>query len=95
MIENYSALAGYLTGQFADSDLAGETDEEAAVSSLTAVTHAAHMEVYEQGQEFLNFPDANYVLIGNWANRAFRDDEAAREWLAKMMKLLGAALEQR
>lgn len=83
---------GYLAGQFADADLAGQTDEQAAVDGLTPETRAAYKNVLSQGRAILASPVVDWRKIADYANRRFGDESEARRWLTRMMDLLDDAL---
>lgn len=92
--EKYAALAGYLAGQFADSDVAGVADDVAAKSALSHVTIDAHQLVLAQGTAFLADPKRDPKLIADWANRRFDTADGAERWLAYVLDELGAAVEK-
>lgn len=93
-VTNTDALYGYLAGQFADADLAGQTDEQAAVDGLSNETRAAYQEVLKQGRAVLASPTLDWRTIADYANRRFADESEARRWLARMMDLLDNALRK-
>lgn len=85
---------GYLAGQFADADLAGQTDEQAAIDGLTPETRAAYQNVFTVGRELLASSALDWKKIGDYANRRFLTEQEARDWLARMMNILEAALKK-
>ncbi|WP_027834246.1 RNase A-like domain-containing protein [Maritalea myrionectae] len=91
--QKYAALAGYLAGQFADSDLAGLSDDVAVKSSLTHVSAEAHRLVLAQGADFLADPKHDPRLIEDWANRRFGTPDGATRWLAYVLEELSVALD--
>jgi len=88
------ALYGYLAGQFADADLLGLTDKQAAVDGVTAAKRAAYTKVLAQGRAVLASRPLDWRRISDYANRRFKDEEDARRWLTRMMDLLEAALKK-
>lgn len=88
------AFYGYLAGQFADADLAGQTDAQAAVDGLSTTTKDAYGDVLRQGYAVLASPPIDWQRIADYANRRFRNEAEAREWLTRMMNLLDAALKK-
>lgn len=88
------ALYGYLAGPFADADLLGLTDEQAAVDGLSHQTKAAYRHVLDQGQALLASPALDWRCIADYANRNFKNEDEARRWLKRMMDLLETALNQ-
>jgi uncharacterized protein (DUF2384 family) len=87
-------LYGYLAGQFADADLLGQTDEQAAIDGVSVETKAAYQKVLGQGRAALASPSLKWQRIGDYANRVFKDEAEARTWLTRMMDLLEAALQK-
>jgi hypothetical protein len=87
-------LYGYLAGQFADADLAGQTDTQAAVDGLSATTKAAYGDVLRQGRAVLASSSIDWRRIADYANRRFSNEAEARAWLTRMMDLLDAALKK-
>ena len=88
------ALYGYLAGQFADADLAGQTDEQAAIAGLSRETQAAYREVLDQGRAVLASASLDWHRIGDYANRVFHNEDEARRWLTRVMDLLDDALKR-
>ncbi len=93
-LSNNDALYGYLAGQFADADLLGQTDEQAAVAAVSAETKAAHAKVLHLGRAVLASPSFDWQRIGDYANRNFKSQDDARRWLTRMMDLLETALKR-
>lgn len=93
-MSTHDALYGYLAGQFADADLLGLTDEQAAVDGLTPETKAAYSEVLAQGRAVLATHPFDWRRVSDYANRIFKNDEDARRWLTRMMDLLDEALKK-
>lgn len=93
-MSNTDALHGYLAGQFADSDLAGQTDEQAAVDGLSATTKAAYSDVLRQGRAVLASASLDWRRVADYANRRFGSEAEARAWLTRMMNLLEEALKK-
>ena len=91
--ENVFALAGYLAGQFADSDVSEKTDAELAKSEVDHISVEAHLLVIEQANLFLNDPTSNFTLVGDWANRVFATDAEAKNWLTKVIADLQDAVD--
>jgi hypothetical protein len=87
-------LYGYLAGQFADADLLGQTDEQAAVDGVSPDTKAAYKNVLGQGRALLASPSLKWQHIGDYANRIFKSEDETRRWLTRMMDLLDAALQK-
>lgn len=87
------ALEGYLAGQFADADLAGQTDEQAAVDGLSKESLAAYREVLRQGRAVLSSPAVDWQRIADYANRRFDGEADARRWLTHIMDVLEQALK--
>ncbi|RDV05561.1 hypothetical protein DXH78_13845 [Undibacter mobilis] len=85
-------MYGYLAGQFADADLAGQTDEQAAVNGLTPETRAAYEDVLQQGRTALASASFDWTKIADFANRRFGNEGQARRWLTRMMDVLEKAL---
>ncbi len=85
---------GYLAGQFADADLAGQTDEQAAVDGLTPETRAAYENVLSLGRAILASPTIEWSKIADYANRRFGTEREARRWLTHMMDVLEKALRK-
>ena len=85
-------LYGYLAGHFADADLAGQTDEQAAVDGLTPETRTAYENVLRQGRTILASPAIDWSKIADYANRRFGSEREARRWLTHMMDVLEKAL---
>lgn len=94
-VSNTDALYGYLAGQFADADLAGQTDEQAAADGLTSETRAAYEEVLKQGRIILASPSFDWSTIADYANRRFDNESQTRRWLTRMMDVLEEALKKR
>lgn len=93
-MSSVDAFYGYLAGQFADADLAGQTDAQAAVDGLSSETKAAYSEALDQGRAVLASPSLHWQRIGDYANRRFKNEAEARAWLTRMMYLLEAALRK-
>ena len=91
-LSDFDAFYGYLAGQFADADLAGQIDEQAAVDGLTPETQAAYENVLSQGRAILASPAIDWPKLADYANRRFRDETEARRWLTRMMDALEKAL---
>lgn len=87
------ALYGHLAGQFADADLLGQTDEQAAVDNVSRETRAAYQAVLDQGRTMLASPGFDWRRVGDYANRYFKNEDEARRWLTRMMDLLEQALK--
>ena len=87
-------LCGYLAAQFADADLLGQTDEQAAADYVSRETRAAYQEVLDQGRAVLTAPSLDWRRIGDYANRYFKNEDEARRWLTRMMDVLEAALRK-
>jgi hypothetical protein len=92
-VNRYDALYGYLAGQFSDSDLLGQTDEQAAVAGVCAAKQAAYEKVLSQGRAVLASTSFDWQRIGDYANRVFDDEDETRRWLKRMMDLLEATLK--
>ena len=90
----HDAFYGYLAGQFADSDLAGQSDEQAAIDGLSPETCAAYDEVLKQGRIVLAASSFDWRKIGDLANRRFGNEREARRWLTHMMDVLEKALRK-
>lgn len=88
------ALDGYLAGNFAEADLAGLTDEQAAVAGLSRATLEWHRQVLRQGQAALTEPQLDWRHIADYANRNFRSEQEARAWLTRMMAALKRGIER-
>jgi hypothetical protein len=88
---SFNELAGYLAGQFGDPDPADATDAEFAVGSLSLATREAYQIALEQGLRFIA-AGRNPELIGDWANRDFKDGRRAFEWLAQILEVLADGL---
>jgi hypothetical protein len=93
-VSNTDALYGYLAGQFADADLAGQTDEQAAVDGLTPDTRAAYEDVLKQGRAILASSSFDWLKIADYANRRFGNESQTRRWLTRMMDVLEEALKR-
>jgi hypothetical protein len=93
-VTNSDALYGYLAGQFADADLAGQSDEQAAVDGLTSETRAAYEDVLKQGRAILASSSTDWRKVGDFANRRFDNEREARRWLSRMMDVLEATLRK-
>lgn len=93
-VNNTDALYGYLAGQFADADLAGQTDEQAAVDGVTSETRAAYEDVLKEGRAILASPALEWRMIADYANRRFGDEDEARSWLTHMMDVLEETLRK-
>ncbi len=79
-------LYGYLAGQFADADLLGQTDEQAAVDGVSPETKAAYQNVLVQGRAVLASPSFKWQRVGDYANRIFKSEAEARFPSMKPMK---------
>jgi hypothetical protein len=90
----HDALYGYLAGQFADADLLGHTDEQAAIDGVSSETKAAYVQVLQQGRSMLAARPFDWRRVGDYANRIFKHEDEARHWLTRMMGLLEKALEK-
>lgn len=93
-MSNSDSLYGYLAGQFADADLAGQTDEQAAVDGLRPETRAAYEDVLKEGRAILASPALEWRMIADYANRRFGDENEARSWLTHMMDVLEETLRK-
>ncbi|HWK96008.1 MAG TPA: hypothetical protein VNR39_11345 [Pseudolabrys sp.] len=93
-MSNTDAFHGYLAGQFADSDLAGQSDEQAAVEGLSSETQGAYEEVLKQGRAVLATSSFDWRKVGDFANRRFGNEREARHWLTHMMDVLEKALRK-
>lgn len=93
-VSNTDALYGYLAGHFADADLAGQTDEQAAVDGLTPETRAAYEDVLRQGRVALAAASLDWTKLADYANRRFGSEDEARRWLSRMMAVLEAAIKK-
>lgn len=87
------SLYGYLAGQFADADLAGQTDEQAAIDGLRPETRAAYEDVLAAGRELLSAPAFDWKKIADHANRRLLNEQEARQWLTHMMDIVEDALK--
>lgn len=85
---------GYLVGSFADADLLGQTDEQAAVARITVRKRVAYEKVLAQGRAILALPMLDWERIAGSANRDFKNEDETRAWLTRMMDLLDAALQK-
>lgn len=88
------ALHGYLMGHFADSDLLGLSDEQAAVDGVAADSRSAYADVLAEGRAALAAPRLDWRRVGDSANRRFAGEPEARTWLEHKMDLLEAALKR-
>lgn len=88
------AFYGYLAGQFADADLLGQTDEQAAADGVKPETKAAYRDVLAQGRAVLKSSALPWQRIGDYANRRFSSEAEACAWLTRMMNLLEEALKK-
>lgn len=88
------AFYGYLAGQFSDADMAGQTDEQAAVAGISVKKRAAYKKVLDQGRAVLASGPVPWQRIGDYANRRFNSEAEARAWLTRMMNLLEEALKK-
>lgn len=88
----HDSLDGYLAGNFADADLAGLSDEQAAVEGLNAETAEWHRAVLKEGRDALAAPDLDWRRLADYANRNFQSEQEARQWLARMLDVLKRAL---
>lgn len=93
-MSTHDALYGYLAAQFADADLLGLTDEQAAMDGLTQETKAAYSDVLDQGRAVLASRPLDWRRVSDYANRIFKNEEDARQWLTRMMDLLDEALKK-
>lgn len=93
-MNSHDALYGYLAGQFADADLLGLTDEQAAVDGLSPETKVAYSQVLHQGHALLASRPFDWQRVGDYANRVFKNEDDARRWLTQMMDLLEEALKK-
>lgn len=93
-MSNSDSFNGYLAGQFADADLAGQTDEQAAVDGLRPETRAAYEDVLKEGRAILASPALEWRMIADYANRRFGDENEARSWLTHMMDVLEETLRK-
>ncbi|HZS65288.1 MAG TPA: hypothetical protein VFA53_12440 [Xanthobacteraceae bacterium] len=89
-LNKFEALEGFLAGNFADADLAGQSDDQAAVADLNSVTLPWHCEVLRQARIALREPRLDWRHIAGCANRPFSDEGEARAWLSR----IAAALER-
>ncbi len=90
---NSDVLDGYLAANFADADLAGLTDEQAAVQDLSRATLDWHRSVLREGRAVLAAPRLDWHRIADYANRGFIDEKQTRAWLSRMMDALEKALK--
>lgn len=90
----FADFYGYLAGSFADADLLGLTDEQAAVAGLTERKRVAFEKVLKQGRNILASPRLDWDRIAKHANRDFQDELETRRWLTRMMDILEAALKK-
>jgi hypothetical protein len=92
--QKFPALDGFLAGNFADADLAGLSDEQAAVAQLRRATLDWHRQVLREGRAALRAPHLNWRHIADCANRAFTGEKQARAWLSRMMRELERGIER-
>lgn len=88
------AFYGYLAGHFADADLLGQTDEQAAVAEVTAETRGTYTQVLTQARKVLAAPTLEWKRIGGSANRYFKSEAETRAWLTRMVDLLEGRLKE-
>jgi len=93
-VRSDDALYGYLAAQFADADLLGQTDEQAAVDGISAAKQAAYRKVLTQGRAVLALSPFPWQRVGDYANRVFADEAEAHQWLTHVMDLLDDALKK-
>jgi len=93
-LSTLDSFYGYLAAHFADADLAGQTDEEAAVAEVSAESRQAYLEILVEGRRVLAAPTLEWKRIGGSANRHFKSEAETRAWLTRMIDLLEARLEQ-
>lgn len=90
----YENLYGFLAGQFADADLAGWSDEEAACASLAPDTATWHRRVLAEGRAALAAPSFPWHAVADHANRVLDTEEDARAWLSRMLDVLEREIER-
>lgn len=91
--DDSDVLDGYLAANFADADLAGLTDEQAAVQYVSRATLDWHRSVLREGRAALAASRVDYRRIAEYANRGFTNEKQARVWLSRMMDVLQKAID--
>jgi hypothetical protein len=84
----YENLYSFLSSDFADADLEGKSDEQVVLDSTTPNLVEWHRTIIAEGRSALNSPSFAWRRVGDYANRYFETEEAARNWLTQVLNQL-------
>ncbi|HEY9672137.1 MAG TPA: hypothetical protein V6D11_11875 [Waterburya sp.] len=85
---SYENLYSFLSSEFADADLAGKSDEEVVRDSTTPNLVEWHRTIITEGRAALGSPSFPWRKVGDYGNRYFETEEAARKWLTQILDQL-------
>jgi hypothetical protein len=84
----YENLYSFLSSEFADADLEGKSDEEVVRDSTNPNLVKWHRTIIAEGRSALNSPSFPWRKVGDYANRYFETEQAARKWLTQILNHL-------
>ena len=91
---NYENLYSFLSSEFADADLEGKSDEEVVRETTTPNLAAWHRTIIAEGRTALKSPSFPWRKVGDYANRYFETEQAARKWLTQVLNQLEHRIEK-
>ena len=90
----YENLFSFLCAEFAEADFEDKTDEEAVLSCTDPKLTQWHQAILTEGRTALASGYFPWEKVGDYANRQFETEAAARTWLTHMLDLLQSCLER-
>lgn len=91
---NYENLYSFLCGEFAEADFEGKSDTEVILSCNNPELVSWHRSIIDEGRVALASPSFPWKDVGNYANRYFETEEAARKWLTQILDLLESCVDK-
>ena len=91
---NYENLYSFLAGEFAEADFEGKSDTEIVLGCTNRELTQWHRTIIAEGRFALASPSFPWENIGDYANRHFVTEAAARTWLTQILNLLESSVEQ-
>lgn len=84
----YENLYSFLSSEFADADLEGKSDEDVVRKTTTPNLVPWHRTIIAEGRTALESPSFPWRQVGDYANRYFETEQAARKWLTQVLNQL-------
>ena len=89
----YENLYSFLSAEFADADLEGKTDEEVVRNCTTSNLVEWHRTIIAEGRTALDSSSFPWGQVGDYANRYFETEQAARQWLIQILNQLESGVD--